>query len=71
MTKRPNLEDAVEDSDPVGDFDTRTLQGQGRVAIPSEYRDHLDLEIGDSIMVVCKEDGVKVIKATADKLKDL
>ncbi len=71
MTDKPDLGEAVEESDPVGNFDTRELQQQGRVAIPKEYREHLGLDINDSIMVVCEEDHIKVMEAKVDKLSEL
>lgn len=71
MTNGPDLDGEIEESDPVGSFDTRELQQQGRVAIPKEYREYLGLGINDKIMVVCKDDHIKVMEATTDKLQEL
>lgn len=62
--------DDVQGDDPVGEFDTRTLQDGGRVSIPSEYLNAIGMEVGDNIFVACKEDGIVIKEASIDTLKD-
>lgn len=68
MDDKPDFKDVGRDPDPVGNIQTRRLQEQGRVDIPEHFYEHLGIDVGDNIMIVCEEDGVKIVEATVDKL---
>jgi len=68
MEEEPDFDEIGDEVDPVGQVKTRQLQKQGRVDLPDHFYEHLGMNVGDSIMVVCEEDGVKIVEATADKL---
>lgn len=70
MDEKPEFEEVTGDSNPVGDSTTRKVQQLGRVDIPDDYLEQLDVEEGDKVFVACKEDEVRIVKATADRLFD-
>jgi len=68
MSDEPTLDELGGDPDPVGDMETRKLQSLGRVDIPEEFLNQIDVDEGEKIMVICGEDEVTITKATKDKL---
>lgn len=68
MDDKPEFEELGEDSNPVGDMETRKLQSLGRVDVPDEFLDQIDTDEGDKILVICEEDSVKITKATREKV---
>jgi len=68
MSNEPTLDELGGDPDPVGDMETRKLQSLGRVDIPEEFLNQIDVDEGERIMVICGEDEVTITKATKDKL---
>lgn len=68
MADKPKFEEIQGESDPVGDMETRKVQSLGRVDIPDEYLDQIEVEVGEKVLVVCNEDSVKITKATRDKV---
>lgn len=71
MAGEQDVEIEMEQSDPSGDFETRKLQGDGRVSIPERFYDYLGIEEGDSIIVACKESGVQIMSQSLDNLEKL
>lgn len=70
MSDEPDLSIISGDSDPVGDSTTRKVQQLGRIDVPDEYLEQLEVEEGDKVFVVCTKDCVKIVKATADRVLD-
>jgi len=68
MTDGPTFDDIGGDSDPVGDSTTRKVQQLGRVDIPDEYLDQINCDRGEKVFVVCEEDSIRIVKATADRV---
>jgi len=68
MSDEPTLDELGGDPDPVGDMETRKLQSLGRVDIPDEFLNQIEVDEGEKIMVICGEDEVTITKATKDKL---
>lgn len=68
MDDKPEFEEVQGESDPVGDTTTRKVQQLGRVDIPEEYLDQIDVEEGQKVFVACGEDEIKIVKASKDRL---
>lgn len=68
MVDEPTFEELGEDSDPVGETETRKVQELNRVSIDEDFLDQIGVETGDKVFVVCKEDSVEIMKADASKL---
>lgn len=67
----PDVKIPMVDDNPVGDVEKLTVQTGNRVLIPKEWLEHHDLEEGDDILIVCREDGVEVMEWSLDKLTEL
>ena len=68
MTEGPKFDDIGGESDPVGDSTTRKVQQLGRVDVPDNYLEQIGCEKGDKVFVVCEEDSIRIVKATADRV---
>lgn len=68
MSDEPEFSELGGESDPVGDMETRKLQSLGRVDVPDEYLEQIDVEEGEKILVLCGEDEVTITKATREKV---
>lgn len=69
MDDKPTFEELEQESDPEGDTETRTVQKMGRVDVPDEYWDHLNVDQGDKVFVICKEDSIEIVEAKASRLR--
>lgn len=68
MSDAPTFDELDGQPDPVGDSVTRKVQSLGRVDIPDEYLHQLDVDEGENVFVVCDENEVRIIKASAENL---
>lgn len=68
MADKPEFEELEKDKDQEGETETRMVQSMGRIDVPDEFWDHLDIEEGDKVFVVCKEDSVEIVEASASRL---
>lgn len=68
MGDEPTFDDVTGESDPVGDTTTRKVQQLGRVDVPDEYLEHINVEEGDKVFVACDENEVRIVKASKDRL---
>lgn len=68
MADKPEFEELQGDSDPVGEMETRKVQSLGRVDVPNDYLEQINVEEGQKVLVVCEEDEVRITKATKEKV---
>lgn len=68
MGDEPGFEELGSGDDPVGDMVTRQVQQFNRVDILDEYMEYHDLEHGDKVFVICKEDEIIIKEASADEV---
>lgn len=68
MADKPTFEEIQGDGDPVGNMETRKVQSIGRVDVPNDYLEQIDVDEGDKVLVICGEDEVTITKATKDKV---
>ena len=50
-------------TDATGDKEMLRVQEQRRVVIPESFLKTHDITVGDKVIVLCEEDGVKVMSA--------
>lgn len=50
----------VDEQSPEGSYEKNRLQTGRRVSIPPDHKEHLDIEVGDAIFILLKEDSVEI-----------
>lgn len=58
----------LEERDPVGDVETRSRQTDDRVTVPEKFWDHLGIDKGERMAIVCKDKSVELVSLTKEKL---
>lgn len=66
-----DVEIPMSSKDHSGEIEKFTIQTGGRVKIPDEWLDYLDLNEGDDVIVACGDDSVTIIEWTKENLKEV
>lgn len=68
MDDKPSFDEVEQESDPVGDMETRKVQSMGRVDVKDEYLEQIGVDEGDKVFIICEENEVRIIKATKENM---
>jgi bifunctional DNA-binding transcriptional regulator/antitoxin component of YhaV-PrlF toxin-antitoxin module len=61
----------MNESDPVDEVEKYTLQTDSRVKIPEKWAHFLDIDEGDDMVLVCKEDKIIVAKWSLERIQEM